>query len=207
MNIVAAIIVFGVVISFSSIIHGQWSLLPQSFLFSAIIIIVAIGGKKLMAEMIDIGVEHRIIKWSRYGWRPQDHFDKEVPAGIILPLLVSLITLGALKFSIFLSYEATALKRRAARRFGYFSYSMLSEWHNGLIGAGGILSVLLLSFVVYFIPYNLEALAKMAAYYAFWNMLPISKSDGTQIYFGSKVLWITIAVITAIFTVYALGLR
>ena len=35
-------------------------------------------------------------------------------------------------------------------------------------------------------------------------MVPFSKLDGTQIYFGSRVLWSILAVMTLICTMYAL---
>ena len=102
-----------------------------------------------------------------------------------------------------LTYNTTALKRRAAKRFGYYSFAEMTDWHNALIGAAGIIVMLLLSFVSYWIP-TLEPLARLAAFYAFFNMIPFSKLDGSQIYFGSRILWYALAIITLIFASYAL---
>jgi Zn-dependent protease len=171
---------------------------------AAIIIIVNIAAKKAMAFALDSDVEHETWKWSRYGLKPHQHLEKEVPAGIILAVILSILSLGAVKFMSFLTYETRALKHRAAKRFGYYSYTEMTDWHNGLIGAAGIVAVLILSVVLYFIGGSNDYLWRFAAYYAFWNMIPISKLDGTQIFFGSKILYAAIGIITLIFTGYAL---
>ena len=77
----------------------------------------------------------------------------------------------------------------------------MTDWHNGLVGAGGILGILILGIIAYFTGY--ETLFKISAYYAFANMIPFSKLDGTQIFFGSKVLYSILGVIVLIFLAYA----
>ena len=91
------------------------------------------------------------------------------------------------------------MKRRAAKRFGNYSFTGLTENHIALIGAAGIVFALLLSVVIYFLPFNLEYFAIIAAFYAFFNMIPISKLDGAQIFFGSLTLWVALALIVCVF--------
>ncbi|MBX4211937.1 hypothetical protein KW787_00575 [Candidatus Pacearchaeota archaeon] len=202
-HIIAAVIVLTLVISLSSIIHSDFASVPEFFLFAVIIIAVSILAKKIMAYTLDSDVEHRVWMMDRYGWKPHQHFKKEVPSGIIVPLFLSIITLGTIKFMGILTYEARALKVRAAKRFGPYSYTEMTDWHNGLIGAAGIVGILLLALITYLVPTNLEMLAKMAVFYALSSMIPFSKLDGTQIFFGSRVLWTALVVITLIFTTYA----
>lgn len=204
LNILAAVIIFAVIGSLSFLINSEWSMLPIVFFFATLIIFTSIFAKKLMAYLLDTNVEHEFWKFSRYGVQPHWKFNKELPAGIIFPLIFSLFTLGLVKFSAFLTYEARALKKRAAKRFGFYSFTELTEWHNGLIGAAGIVAVFLIAIIAYFLPYNLEYLSKLAVYYAISNLIPISKLDGTQIFFGSRVLWTTLAVIALILGAYAL---
>jgi Zn-dependent protease len=203
-QIVLAIIVLTIVIGFSFGIQGDINKLAQSFFFSIIIILVAVFSKKLVALLLDCDVEHKIWRFSQYGLRAHQHLKKEAPAGIIAPLIITILSLGFIKAPTILTYETRALKRRAAKRFGYYSYTEMTDWHNGLIGAAGIFAVLLLALLSYLLPTNLEYLAKVASFYAFFNMLPISNLDGTQIFFGSRVLWSVLAIITLIFTSYAL---
>ncbi len=202
-SIIAAVIILAVVFGFSFVISGDLNSFSQVILFSVLIIIVAVFTKKLVAYMLDSDVEHELWRVYRYSWKPGWHFDKPVPAGIILPLVFTLFSWGILKFSAILTYETRALKYRAAKRFGMYSFSEMTDWHNGIIGASGIIVLLLISVIAYFAPLNIEYLAKMATFYAFWNMIPVSNLDGTQIFFGSRILYTILAVITIIFTFYA----
>jgi len=201
-NILIAIIILTAVGGFELAINSSWDLVAWTFIFSAIIILVTVFSRKLIAYLLDSGVEHEVWSVYRYGWKPGWHFDKPVPAGIIIPLFFSLFSLGILKVTNILTYETRALKYRAAKRFGFYSFTEMTDWHNGIIGAAGIIGALILSILAYFI--NFEPLAKLSIYYAFWNMIPISKSDGSQIFFGSRILWSILAVITLIFTIYAM---
>lgn len=206
-HILAAVIILAVVLSFAPLLNQNYSLIPQMLFFSVIIILVPIIAKKLMAYHLDADVEHEIWFWQRFGFKVKSKFRKPIPAGIIFPLFFSIFSLGLIKLMTLLTYESRALKTRAAKRHGFYSFTEMTEWHHGLIGAAGILSLLLLSILAYFLPLpGLETLAKLATFYAFWNLIPVSKLDGAQIFFGSRTLYTLLAAITLIFTAYALML-
>ncbi len=203
-HLVIAILILSIVIGFQSIISQDFPALSTAILFAAIIILLNVGAKKLIAHSLDSDVEHKIWSFSRYGFRPGSRFKNEFPAGIVLPLLFSIVTLGIFKLMTLLTYETKALKHRAAKRFGHYSFTEMTDWHNALIGAAGIIVLLALSLISYFVPAsNLELLARMASYYAFFNLLPIGRLDGTQIYFGSRALYAVLAAITLIFSAYS----
>jgi len=201
-HILIAILILSAVVAFKPAIEQNLPGVGLAILFSTIIIIVTVVGRKIAANLLDSDVEHKVWMFSRYGYRPNWHLETSIPAGIILPLFLSFFSLGIIKFPTILQYETKALKVRAARRFGFYSYTEMTEWHNALIGAAGIISVLLLSFLSYF-P-GLEGLSKICAFYAISNILPIAKLDGTQILAGSKILYITLLIVTLIFFAYAL---
>jgi len=204
-NIIASIIVLTVVFGFSHILKRKSYLMGQTFLFSIIIIFVVVYARKLVAHLLDMSVEHEIIKMERYSWKPSWRLEKPIPGGIILPLVFSLISLGFIKIASVLSYETKAKKYRASRRFGFYSYTEITDWHNALVGAGGIIAALLLSLVSYFLPFTgAEYLAKFSAYYAFWNMIPFWKMDGTQIFAGARVIWVSLFLISSLFAIYAI---
>jgi Zn-dependent protease len=203
-SIVSAIIILTAVFGFSFAIKSDWISVLNVLLFSTIIIFVAVFSKKLIAYMLDSSVEHETWKVYRYGWKPEQHFNSPVSAGVILPLFFTLFTWGFLKIGAVLTYETRALKARASKRFGFYSFAEMTDWHNSVIGATGIIAVLLIALISYFLPTNVEYLAKMATLYAFLNMVPLSNLDGTQIFFGSRILYSLLAVITLIFTIYAL---
>lgn len=201
-NIIIAIIVLFIIIGFKSLIDLDLIGIGLSVLFALIIIVVNITSKKIMAHYLDSDVEHEIWRWQRYGLKLHRHLKKPAPMGVILPIFITAFSLGAIKFMTILTYETSALKRRAAKRHGHFSFTEMTDWHNSLIGAAGIVAMLILSFISYWLP-GTEFLARMAAFYAFFNMIPISKLDGTQIFMGSRVLWYTLVIITLIFAAYA----
>jgi len=201
---VAAILILTIVLGFSFVLVSDWNMVSWAFITATIIIAVSIIAKKVAAHLLDSDVEHQLWTVENWGLKPHQHFENPVPASLIFPLLFTIISLGSWKIMTVLTYEARALKARAAKRFGFYSYAEMTEWHNGLIGAAGVIALLALSTVSYLVGF--EFLARISAYYAFFNMVPLSKLDGTQIFFGSKVLWTCLAVITFIFTLYALVL-
>ena len=104
--------------------------------------------------MLDSSVEHRVWHVFRYGFKAHNHFKSEMPFGVIVPLFFSLFTLGMIKVMTFLTYETHALKHRAAKRFGFYSYTEMTDWHNGLIGAAGIIATLIVSLIGYRLSYK-----------------------------------------------------
>lgn len=202
-DIVLGIIVLGLVFSVGYGLKVTLEDIPKYIFFAAVIILVSILVKKVIAYSLDSDVSHESLKWSRYGLKPHQYLNPEIPLGIVLSIFLSIFSFGLLKFSALLTYETRALKTRASKRFGFYSFTEMTDWHNGLIGASGIVAVLLLSALTYFTSPG-DVLWRFAAYYAFWNMIPFSKLDGTQIFFGSKILYSALAIITLIFTLYAL---
>lgn len=176
--------------------------IAYALFFAVIILVLNVAAKKIMAVLLDANVEHEIWRVERYGFAPTAYFKQPVLAGIILPLLVAVLSLGKVPLMTLFTYETRARKERAARRHGYYSYSEMTEWHNSVIGAVGIIAVLALAVIAYLL--DQEPLAKLAAYYAFFNMIPISKLDGAQIFFGSRVLWVVLATLSVLFTAAAL---
>lgn len=202
-HILVAILILTLVASFGAIIQGDTAVMLFGLLFAALTILVHVGAKKWAASALDASAHHELWTWSRYGLKPGWKLDRPIPLGVILPLVLTAFSLGVVKCGTILTYETRALKRRAARRFGFYSFTEMTDWHNALIGGTGIAAVLALAFIAYWIP-GLEGLPKLATYYAFWNMIPFSKLDGTHILFGSKVLYTALALLTLTFTIAAL---
>lgn len=202
-SIVAAVLIMFIVTGTYSILRGDSVLTLYSFLFSVIIVLVPIIVKKATAYSLDASVAHRTWHFQTFGVKPKQKLTKEQPFGLFVPLFFTLISLGAWKVMTLLSYETRALKQRAAKRFGAYSFTEMTDWHNGIIGASGVVSLLIVSILSYLIGF--EYLSQLSIYYAFWNLVPVSDLDGTQIFFGSRVLWTTLSIITLIFTFYAVA--
>ncbi|MDO8508870.1 MAG: hypothetical protein Q7S27_04265 [Nanoarchaeota archaeon] len=198
-HIALAVVLLTLVAGLQFAIKSQWNQLIYAFAFSTIIIVVAVMSKKFVAYLLDADIEHEIWHTSAYGLKKSQHFKKPVPAGLIIPLLISIVTLGQVKFSALLTYEARALKYRSSKRFGFYSFKEITDWHHALIGGASTIALLILASFAYLFPQiNLEYFAKLSVYYAFWNLLPLSKLDGAQIFFGSRILWSVLATITSV---------
>lgn len=203
--VLIAIVVLTVVLAFRKVVLGDIPYLGMAFLFALIVVLVNVYAKKIAAYSLDANAEHELWYWQRYGFKPDSKLRDKIPAGAALPLILTVFSLGFVKCMSLLTYETTALKRRASKRFGFYSFTEMTDWHNALIGGTGIAALLALSFLTYWSPFPiLEGLWKVCAFYAFWNMIPFSKLDGAQIFFGSRVLWTALALVTAVFTSYAL---
>ena len=200
-HIAIAVLMMFVVSAFAFVFNGNYLPLVQIFIFSVVIVAVPIVMKKAVAYSLDSRVEHSIWNVQRYGFRERDKMKTPLPFGVIVPIIFTVFSSGIFKIMTFLTYDTQGLKHRAARKFSFYSYTEMTDWHNGLIGAVGVLTLWIIAIIGY-LP-GWEFMAKMAVYYAFWNMVPIAKLDGTQIYFGSRVLWAVFAVITLIFAFYA----
>lgn len=203
-HIIIAVLVLAVVISVKKIfLDLDFSYLGLAILFAFAIIMANVLSKKLVASWLDASVEHKVWFWKRYWFKPNWHLEKEVPAGALLPLVIAAFSIGYIKMMTILTYETSVLKRRAAKRQGYYAYTEMTDFHLSLIGGAGILGTLILSFAAYWFQ-PLEELSRMAAFYAFWNMIPFSKLDGSHIFFGSRLIWTILGAITLAFTIFAL---
>lgn len=201
-NLLGAWIILSAIIALPAMLNQEWTSISQAVFFALIILFISVGTKKIMASMLDINAEHRIWHMDRFGFHPTAYLKKEIPTGIILPLAASILSLGKFFLLTPLTYEARALKYRAAKRHGFYSFTEVTDWHNGFIGAAGICATLILAIVGYLI--NQESLAKFATYFALANLIPFSSLDGTQIFFGSRIIWTVLAVVTTIFFLYSI---
>src|SRR3989338_1654728 len=140
---------------------------------------------------------------NRYGFKPGSHFMKSFPAGAFFPIIIAAFSLGYLKWMACLVFDVKAKVYSAAKRYGIYNFSEMTEHHLGLIAASGILINLLLAVVGYLIGKGFEDFVNLNIYYAFFNMLPISDLDGNKIFFGNIVLWSFLAIIVLIGLGYA----
>jgi len=163
LHIISAILILTVAAGFSLIVKSELEKLAQVFLFSIIIIIISVLAKKIISYSLDADVEHEIWQMQNFGLTKNFQTKKPIPIGAIFPLLLSVLSLGIIKFSAILTYETRALKYRASKRFGPFSYTEMTDRHNAIIGASSTVALLILSIIAYLLPgTNLEYLAKLS---------------------------------------------
>lgn len=154
--------------------------------YSAIIISVWICAKKVSAYNRDIEIKHSIWKFQRYSIEKSGHLKKPFPIGVILPLILSVISLGFIKCFSLLQFDAKALVSKVAKRYGRYRFSEILETDLAMISFWGVVAVLALSLIADFS--QLAELSKYSLYFVIWNLIPISQLDGIKIWFGSKPL-------------------
>ena len=178
----------------------------ERFYYIAVVVLVIIGinviAKKVVGFYFDSEVEIKIWNVERYWIGKYTQFEKPIPAGILVPIFLKVFSFGYLNWLAVTTFDVKAKTYRAAKRFGLYTFSEMSEFHIGLIAAAGIVANLALGVIAYFV--NVPDLARFSIYYAFFNMIPISDLDGSKIFFGSVLLWSLLAAIVVVGVFFAL---
>ena len=196
-SIMLALIVLAFSNSFTNL-----SLFLSSIIVFAVILLFYIGAKKFTAYYYEAEEETKIWTFQRYGLYERSRFKTPIPIGIILPFVLSILTFGYVKWFAVTESEVKPLPTRAVKRHDYYSFSEMTEFNLGVISASGILACLALAILAYLL--NFPELARAGVFFAAFNLLPLGKLDGAKIFFGSVVLWSSLAVLTLIFLLYAL---
>ena len=160
------------------------------------IILINISAKKILSFYLDSEIEIELWEVKRYGFKPKRHLKRAFPAGIFLPIITAVFSFGYFTWFNGLVFDVKAKVYRAARRFGLYTFSEMTEGHIGLIAAAGVFANLFFAIIGYLI--NLDEFAKLNIYYAFFNLIPLSDLDGNKIFFGSIVLWSFLVAISLI---------
>ncbi len=190
--IVVSVLILGFTISLIKTIPIFLIALLSIFL----IILVNLIAKKITSHYLDSEIEISLWRVKHWGFKPSQKFSKSIPAGAIFPIILTALTGGLTSWLATLTFEVKAKTYRAAKRFGLYSFTEMSEFHIGLIAASGIIANLLFSIIGYLLGF--ETFAKLNVYYAFFNMLPISDLDGNKLFFGSLPLWLFLFALTII---------
>jgi len=197
----ALIVVISIVLAFTISLISPINVFLYTLLSVFIIIFVNVVAKKIAAFFLDSKIEVKLWEINRYGFKPSAQFKKSFPAGIVLPILVAAVTLGNIYWLASLIFNVKVKAYRAAKRWGLYSFSEMTEHHIGLIAVWGIVANLLLAVIGYLIGF--EGFARLNIFFAFFNMLPISDLDGNKIFFGNMIIWSFLEILTLIGIGYA----
>lgn len=203
---VITIIIAGIILGAIWSYPGKVDNMPIFILFFLIIISVNLIAKKYVAFKFEAELKTKFWSIYHYGFKQGSHFKAPVYM-LWLPILLSLISRGMIKWIPLLEFDVSPKIERVARRHeGMYRFTEILEWQIALIVMGGIIANLLLSLLGYifagYIPGG-ELFSRLNIYYALWALLPISGLDGAKMFFGSRPLWFTFLVITLIFFVFS----
>jgi hypothetical protein len=187
-NIAIALLVMTFIIGFSeftitSFIYG--------FIMSIILLVIFIFTQKIVADQLGIDIKFRLWSFRRYWLRWQDKFDWDFPAWIVFPLILVVLSDGLLKWTAILTFDSKKAAKKAAKKF-----EEIKEFDLALIASSTIFATLVLALVVKLLGFN--DFASVACWFALLNILPFGNMNGSKIFFGSKILWIFLVVLTII---------
>jgi Zn-dependent protease len=197
-SVIIATIVLGFVVSFPA----SWN----SFFIALVLVFIMLGvnilAKKAAAYFFDCSAETGIWSFQRYWYYKGAHLKKPFPIGVVLPILLSLISLGKIMWFAVAEFDLTPLSSKATKRHGLYRYSEVTEWNFANIAAIALIANLILAAIGYIIGNPLLNFAKWNIFFVLFNLLPVGNLDGRKILMGSRVLWFGLLIITVIFTAY-----
>lgn len=190
----AIILVASIILALAASVKN-YSLLKTAFISFIIIISLNILAKKVIGYYFETNVKTKF--WSMYyfGFKKNAHFKSPIYMAW-LPLILSLITRGALLWLPITEFDVSPKVERASRRHGLYRFTQVTERHMGIIAIAGITINVLTGILGYVLGY--ETFSKLSIYFAAWSIIPFSSLDGSKILFSNKVLWVTILVILSI---------
>jgi hypothetical protein len=165
-------------------------------IISLIVIFTSILAKKITARIIDTNLEISILEFQRYWITRKSYLKKPLPAGILLPILLSFLSAGYVKFLAFFQFSAEALPSKVTKKYGSRRFSTVTEWDYSLICFYSLVAVWLLAIIASLLASKLSPnlpfaeLAKYAFYYSLCNLIPLGQLDGLKLLMGSKPLYI-----------------
>lgn len=160
------------------------------------VILINVVSKKVAAYYLDSEIEVKLWEINRYGFKPHKRFKRAFPAGILVPFITAVASFGNFIWMSSLVFDVKPKVYRAAKRFGLYSFSEMTENHIGFIAAAGVAANLVFGVIGYLV--GMSEFARFNIYMAFFNMIPLSDLDGNKILFGSFVLWTFLAALVLI---------
>jgi len=206
---IIAVSVIALILAFTISLVKSLEIFLYALLSIFLILTINIIAKKVMSFYLDSEIEiklweigHTFLWTPLQGWSIPRKLKRPFPAGAFFPIIITAFSFGYLTWMASLVFDVKAKVYRAARRYGLYKFSEMTEYHLALIAAAGIIANLSFAIIGYLLGFN--DFAKLNIYYASFNMLPISSLDGNKIFFGSLVLWSFLASIILIGLLFAL---
>ena len=166
------------------------------FIISVIILTVFLFAKILVAYRLDSKIEIKLWQLKRYWVTKKSYLEKPIPIGILLPLLLSFLSYGAIKFLAFITFEIEARPSKVAKRYGFYRYQDVTDWDYALISFYSLVALMLLAIICSILtPYlpaslYLKEISRLSLYFTISNILPLGQLDGLRIFFGSRPLYV-----------------
>lgn len=179
------------------------SIFYTSLIGFTIIISINIAVKKIVGYHFEINVKTKFWEFQKYGFKKKQHLKNPLPMAW-LPLLISLISKGMFLWLGILEFETSPKPERASRRHGLYSFTEITEKHVGKIAFFALFANIIAGIVGYIAGF--ETFTKLSFAFAMWSVIPISRLDGTKIFFSNRILWTITTAITFLLFFLSFGI-
>lgn len=145
-SIIIAIIILTGIVTFHYVTTGQvfsYYFLLFNLILVTILILVNVFAKKITAFYYEIKIQHQIWMIGRYGFKRESHFNKPIPAGILVPFILSLLSYGYIMIMTLLEFDVYSTTARTSKMHGIHRFTEVTEIHIGLIAAAGVVGNLI----------------------------------------------------------------
>ncbi len=172
-----------------------------------IIIPLTLFVKKIAGVEHAMQIEHSFWIMSRFGFKTKARTKKPLPMGIILPLVITIISLGYIKPLTFFQFDAENMRwRRILKAKGYrrgLRKELMNESDFAFTASYSMYAILAYAVIMYLLALFTEfSFFVDSGYYALaygaWNLIPVSQLDGAKIFFGSFITWAILVFLFAI---------
>lgn len=189
-SIVLSVVLLAALFSYSSI-----SALPKFLGIFALIILVSVLAKKISAYYLETRTSVHIWDFRQYWFGESDKFQKPMPIGLVLPLLVSILSYGTVNWLATLSTDFEAKLTKLIRKRKPWSYPGLRDLDVALICFAGFMANIVLAILT---AKSAPQIAELSLLYSFYNLLPVGRLDGFHLFMTNKLLYFfTLAVFAA----------
>jgi hypothetical protein len=180
-SIILSIIILALLFSYANLIS-----LPIFIVIFALILLVNVFAKKLVAHYLEISTSVHVWDFRQYWFGESFKFPKPVPIGLILPLFLLIFTYGVVQWLGILATDFEAKLTKLIRKRKPWSYPGLRDLDVALICFAGFMANIVLALAaVKFAP----QLADLSFLYCLYNLLPIGKLDGFQLFMNNRALY------------------
>lgn len=175
----------------NDLVLDKWA---DYLIMSVVILLVSIMGKKITANILDTEVEISILQFRKWWITRKSYFTKPVPIGIFVPLVLSFLSSGFIRFFTIFQFSAEALPSKVTKKYGIDRFSSMTEWHYALIVFYSTIAVWILAIVSALIASHYDfnfpfiELARVSFYFSIANLIPFGQLDGMKLVMGSRPL-------------------
>ena len=150
-KIILGIIILVFVVNLNSItkLEISYEKIITATIFVVIIVFVNIFAKKLAAYYYHSHAEIKIWNIEKYGLRAGQHFNKPIPAGIIIPFFLSILSYGYFMWMAIFEFDVNPSASRASKRHDMYKFSEMTDFDMGMIAAAGVVANLFASIIGY----------------------------------------------------------